>query len=211
MKVLIVDSLGVFARLSRMDCRIDEAIMCPCTCAEPVVGIHLDTLAAACAQDQHVAAFSKPCAESAWALHAAGLSLRRQTRAGIPATPCQRPKQSVSFLSAVAQGKQAESFVQSQLIKRGLETKMQVRVHSTYSSRSDIRIVDIIDSSGIYREIKTGTVSYTRKTIDQIMKDAALQTNAPNCNGLLLGVFSRQRWKGPDQQKGSGRIGQTGD
>ncbi|CAE7635908.1 unnamed protein product [Symbiodinium microadriaticum] len=69
--------------------------------------------------------------------------------------------------------------------------ELKVRMHTTTpaGAKSDIRIVDIIDTEGIFHEIKTGSVRYTQATANQILKDAHIVKHNRACQGYVWEFF----------------------
>ena len=80
-------------------------------------------------------------------------------------------------------GKGQEKLFQSMLRNQGRGFRAQVRMHSnvTTAGKTDIRIIDIVEDGGFFHEVKSGTVTWTQKTIDQIEKDISILRNDPGC------------------------------
>ena len=102
-----------------------------------------------------------------------------------------------------AQGKAAEAVLQSQLEAKGLGVKTQVRMHTFVStgSRTDIRVVDMIDSSGVFHEVKSGKVSYNQTLVNQILKDIAIMKGNPECKGYVWHFFPGKNGKAMVDEK----------
>lgn len=91
----------------------------------------------------------------------------------------------------VSQGHVAEAFVRRRLELSGRSVHSQVRAHAsdTFGSRSDVRIIDIVDSDGVFREIKTGSVRYTPQLVQQILKDGAILSSNSSCKAYVWEFF----------------------
>ena len=90
-----------------------------------------------------------------------------------------------------AQGQAAEVILESQLKAKGLGVKTQVRMHSFVATgaKTDVRVVDIIDSAGVFHEVKSGNISYNQTILNQILKDIGILKNNPDCKGYIWHFF----------------------
>ena len=94
-------------------------------------------------------------------------------------------------LPQMTQGKFAESLMQTHLRNKGLAVRTQVRMHSNVrtGAKTDIRIIDIVDSEGGYHEVKSGCVNWSQKTLNQIEKDSGILANDPYCKDYTWEFF----------------------
>ena len=106
---------------------------------------------------------------------------------GSPQAQCELP------FGQRAQGAAAEHFTASAVHEKlGKPVHMQNRMHTTMPSgaKSDIRIVDIIDTEAMFHEIKIGSVRYTQTTAHQILKDAHIVKHNRGCKGYVWEFFA---------------------
>ena len=94
-------------------------------------------------------------------------------------------------LAQKLQGLRAEGMMQSMLKSKGLGFRTQIRMHSNVATgaKTDIRIIDIVDGQGGFHEVKSGRVSWSQRTIDQIDKDIGILSNNPECKSYTWEFF----------------------